>query len=78
MSGALTFLIFLPALAALLLLFEKNAKAVRWLAVFITADELIVCLGLYWLRWQGWCSPARTSFTLTISGYPGSGYITRL
>ena len=53
MNGALTFLIFLPALAALLLLFEKNAKIVRWLAVFITLDELIVCLGLYWLRWQG-------------------------
>jgi NADH-quinone oxidoreductase subunit M len=53
MNGALTFLIFLPALAALLLLFERSGKTVRWLALFITVCELIVCLGLYWLRWQG-------------------------
>ncbi|MGC2424467.1 MAG: NADH-quinone oxidoreductase subunit M [Nitrospirota bacterium] len=53
MSGALTFLIFLPVLAALPLLFEKNAKIVRWLAAFITLCELVVCLILYWLRWHG-------------------------
>jgi NADH-quinone oxidoreductase subunit M len=53
MNGALTFLIFLPALAALPLLFERNGKTVRWLALFITVCELIVCLGLYWLRWHG-------------------------
>lgn len=53
MNGALTFLIFLPALTALPLLFEKNGQIVRWLAVFITLCELIVCLILYWLRWHG-------------------------
>ncbi len=53
MNGTLTFLIFLPALSALLLLLEKNPKTVRLFALFITSCELAISLLVYWLCWRG-------------------------
>ncbi len=53
MNGALTFLIFLPGLCAIPLLFETNPKAVRWLSLLVTSAELTISLLLYRLRWQG-------------------------
>ncbi|MHB8174123.1 MAG: complex I subunit 4 family protein [Nitrospirota bacterium] len=53
MNGALTFIIFLPALCALPLLFEKSQKAVRWLSLFVASFELAVTLIIYLLKWHG-------------------------
>ncbi len=53
MNGALTFLIFLPALSAIPLLFEKNPKAVRWFTLFVTSCELAISLLIYRLCRQG-------------------------
>ena len=53
MNGALTFLIFLPVLAALPLLFEKNAIVARWLAVFITLCRAYRLPRHVLARWHG-------------------------
>src|SRR5512144_2736592 len=47
LQGALIYLLFLPVVAALPLLFERSDRAVRWLTLLVTVITLCTALLLF-------------------------------
>lgn len=73
LSGALTYLVLLPAVAAVPMLFEKNEKICRILALLITGAELAVAVLLFYLNSLGAVSSGRWFLSIDVPWIPSFG-----
>ncbi len=58
-SGFLIYMLFLPVLTAVLILFEKSERVCRILALMVTGAELVISIVLYWVLLKGYAGPGR-------------------
>lgn len=58
-SGLLIYMVFLPTLVAVLLLFEKSERVCRIIALMVTGAELAISIVLYYLLLKGYAGPGR-------------------